>query len=77
MDSLLSVTDIKDDVKYILDLASKIKAGEMEEKPLEGPPEQGYHSMLECTSWEAGQYSCHPMTCRWEGESRFQTLQRF
>ena len=34
MDSLLSVTDIKDDVKYILDLASKIKAGEMEEKPL-------------------------------------------
>jgi ornithine carbamoyltransferase len=36
MDSLLSVTDIKDDVKYILDLASKIKAGEMEEKPLEG-----------------------------------------
>ena len=36
MDSLLSITDIKDDVKYILDLASKIKAGEMEEKPLEG-----------------------------------------
>ena len=36
MGSLLSVTDIKDDVKYILDLASKIKAGEMEEKPLEG-----------------------------------------
>lgn len=36
MDSLLSVCDIKDDVKYILDLASKIKAGEMEEKPLEG-----------------------------------------
>ncbi len=34
MDSLLSVTDIKDDVRYILDLASKIKAGEMEEKPL-------------------------------------------
>ena len=26
--SLLSVNDIKDDVKYILDLASKIKAGE-------------------------------------------------
>ncbi len=36
MGSLLSVCDIKDDVKYILDLASKIKAGEMEEKPLEG-----------------------------------------
>ena len=36
MDSLLSVSDIKEDVKYILDLASKIKAGEMEEKPLEG-----------------------------------------
>lgn len=36
MGSLLSVSDIKDDVKYILDLASKIKAGEMEEKPLEG-----------------------------------------
>lgn len=36
MSSLLSVCDIKDDVKYILDLASKIKAGEMEEKPLEG-----------------------------------------
>ena len=36
MDSLLSVCDIKGDVKYILDLASKIKAGEMEEKPLEG-----------------------------------------
>ena len=36
MDSLLSITDIKDDVKYILDLAVKIKAGEMEEKPLEG-----------------------------------------
>ena len=33
MSSLLSVSDIKDDVKYILDLASKIKAGEMEEKP--------------------------------------------
>ena len=32
----MSVSDIKDDVKYILDLASKIKAGEMEEKPLEG-----------------------------------------
>lgn len=36
MSSLLSISDIKDDVKYILDLASKIKAGEMEEKPLEG-----------------------------------------
>ena len=36
MDSFLSVCDIKEDVKYILDLASKIKAGEMEEKPLEG-----------------------------------------
>lgn len=36
MGSLLSVCDIKDDVEYILDLASKIKAGEMEEKPLEG-----------------------------------------
>lgn len=36
MGSLLSVTDIKDDVKYILDLASKIKAGEIEDKPLEG-----------------------------------------
>ncbi|WP_407421722.1 ornithine carbamoyltransferase [Methanobrevibacter sp.] len=36
MSSLLSVCDIKEDVKYILDLASRIKAGEMEEKPLEG-----------------------------------------
>ena len=36
MGSLLSVCDIKEDVKYILDLASKIKAGEIEEKPLEG-----------------------------------------
>ncbi len=36
MDSLLSITDIKDDVKYILDLACKIKAGEVEERPLEG-----------------------------------------
>ncbi|WP_296873799.1 ornithine carbamoyltransferase [uncultured Methanobrevibacter sp.] len=36
MGSLLSVSDIKDDVKYILEVASKIKAGEMEEKPLEG-----------------------------------------
>ena len=36
MNGLLSVCDIKDDVKHILDLAGKIKAGEMEEKPLEG-----------------------------------------
>ena len=36
MGSLLSVSDIKDDVKYILDLASKIKNGEVEDKPLEG-----------------------------------------
>ena len=36
MGSLLSVTDIKDDVKYILELASKIKAGEVEDKPLKG-----------------------------------------
>ena len=34
MGSLLSVSDIEDDVKYILDLAVKIKAGEIEEKPL-------------------------------------------
>ena len=36
MGSLLSVSDIKEDVEYILDLASKIKAGEIEDKPLEG-----------------------------------------
>ena len=36
MGSLLSISDIKEDVKFILDLASKIKAGEIEEKPLEG-----------------------------------------
>jgi ornithine carbamoyltransferase len=36
MGSLLSITDIRDDVRYILDLASRIKAGEMEERPLEG-----------------------------------------
>ena len=36
MSSLLSVCDIKEDVKYILDLAIKIKEGKMEEKPLEG-----------------------------------------
>lgn len=36
MDSLLSVCDIKEDVKYILELAGKIKAGEVEDRPLEG-----------------------------------------
>ena len=36
MGSLLTISDIKDDVKHILELASKIKAGEIEEKPLEG-----------------------------------------
>ena len=36
MGSLLSVSDIKEDVEYILDLASKIKAGEIEDMPLEG-----------------------------------------
>lgn len=36
MGSLLSITDIKDDVNHILDLACRIKAGELEEKPLEG-----------------------------------------
>ena len=36
MDSLLSVCDIKEDVSYIIDLAIKIKAGEIEDKPLEG-----------------------------------------
>ncbi|MBQ9025320.1 MAG: ornithine carbamoyltransferase [Methanobrevibacter sp.] len=36
MDSLLSICDIKEDVSYIIDLASKIKAGETEERPLEG-----------------------------------------
>ena len=36
MDSFLSVCDIKDNVSYIIDLASKIKAGEIEDKPLEG-----------------------------------------
>ena len=36
MSSLLSICDIKDDVPYILDLASKMKAGEIVEKPLEG-----------------------------------------
>lgn len=58
MGSLLSICDIKDDVKYILDLASKIKAGEVEEKPLEGKTlamifrshlqELGFLLMLEC-----------------------------
>ena len=36
MGSLLSICDIKEDVKYILDLACKIKAGDVEDKPLEG-----------------------------------------
>lgn len=36
MDSLLSISDIKEDVSYILDLAIKIKAGELEDKPLNG-----------------------------------------
>ncbi len=36
MDSLLSICDIKDEVSYIIDLAVKIKAGEIEDKPLEG-----------------------------------------
>lgn len=36
MDSLLSVRDIKEDVSYIIDLAIKIKAGEIEDMPLEG-----------------------------------------
>ena len=36
MDSLLSICDIKEDVLNIIDLASEIKAGKKEEKPLEG-----------------------------------------
>ena len=36
MGNLVSICDIKDDVQDILDLAIKIKAGELEEKPLEG-----------------------------------------
>ena len=36
MGSLLSICDIKEDVRHILDLAIKINGGEMEEKPLEG-----------------------------------------
>ena len=36
MDSLLSICDIKEEVSYIIDLAIKIKAGEVEDKPLKG-----------------------------------------
>jgi ornithine carbamoyltransferase len=36
MDSLLSICDIKEDVSKIIDLACDIKAGKIEEKPLEG-----------------------------------------
>ncbi len=36
MKNLLSITDIKDDVSYIIDLAGKIKSGEIADKPLEG-----------------------------------------
>ena len=36
MNGLLSVSDIKDDVKDILDLALKIKSGEIGDRPLEG-----------------------------------------
>ena len=36
MGNLVSICDIKDDVHHILDLAIKIKAGEVEDKPLEG-----------------------------------------
>ena len=36
MGNLISICDIKDDVQDILDLAIKIKAGEMEKSPLEG-----------------------------------------
>jgi len=36
MDRLLSINDIKEDVRYILDLAGKIKAGKIEDRPLEG-----------------------------------------
>ena len=36
MGNLISICDIKDDVQDILDLAIKIKAGEVEESPLEG-----------------------------------------
>lgn len=36
MGNLISICDIKDDVQDILDLAIKIKAGEVEKSPLEG-----------------------------------------
>ena len=36
MDSLLSICDIKEDVGYIIDLASQIKEGKKEQRPLEG-----------------------------------------
>lgn len=36
MDSLLSISDIKEDVSKIIDLACDIKAGKKEDKPLEG-----------------------------------------
>lgn len=36
MGNLISICDIKDDVQDILDLAIKIKAGEVEDSPLEG-----------------------------------------
>ena len=35
MRSLLSISDIEDEVTRILDIASDFKAGKMEEKPLE------------------------------------------
>ena len=36
MNCLLSICDIKEDVSYIIDLANKIKSGEVEDTPLEG-----------------------------------------
>ena len=36
MNSLLSIMDIEEDVEYILDLAGKIKKGDIEKKPLDG-----------------------------------------
>ena len=36
MVNLISICDVKDDVQHILDLAIKIKSGEIEEQPLEG-----------------------------------------
>ena len=36
MGNLVSICDVKDDVQHILDLAIKIKSGEIEEQPLEG-----------------------------------------